>query len=116
MSGLSRTPGKRVQVHSLTRVRIPPSLPHSVVAPIPQEVLMATRAPRGVVLLLALLASVLVIGVAAVTWNTATAISGSSSLQYPYRFTVCARYTFGRRGSLRVWNISKSKNVEWTFK
>ena len=27
MSGLSRTPGKRVQVHSLTGVRIPPSPP-----------------------------------------------------------------------------------------
>lgn len=70
---------------------------------------MATRAPRGVVLLLALLASVPAIGVAAVTWNTAAAISGSSSLQYPYCFTVCARYTFGSKG---VASCAEHKQVK----
>ena len=33
MSGLSRTPGKRVRVNSPPRVRIPPSPPNGIAAP-----------------------------------------------------------------------------------
>ena len=45
MSGLSRTPGKRVQGNTLTRVRIPPSPPEAL--PKHSEKVRQTKQPRG---------------------------------------------------------------------